>query len=164
MKSILAVAILMATLSLCNLSDKLKPAANSNAPDNKSAAQNSDAERAAVTEELMKIEYAMTTASLQGDIATLAPYIADNYVGTGYDGSTQNKNQLLAATKPDKNTKSWKITDAKLVSLSNDSAVLTYTQSQTSRRGQTVSARITDTFVKQNGRWLISAEQQTILK
>jgi hypothetical protein len=164
MKSILAVAILMATLSLCNLSDKLKPAANSNAPDNKSAAQNSDAERAAVTEELMKIEYAMTTASLQGDIATLAPYIADNYVGTGYDGSMQNKNQLLAATKPDKNTKSWKITDAKLVSLSNDSAVLTYTQSQTSRRGQTVSARITDTFVKQNGRWLISAEQQTILK
>jgi hypothetical protein len=164
MKSILAVAILMATLSLCNLSDRLKPAANSNAPDNKSAAPNSDAERAAVTEELMKIEYAMTTASLQGDIATLAPYIADNYVGTGYDGSIQNKNQLLAATKPDKNTKSWKITDAKLVSLSNDSAVLTYTQNQTSRRGQTVSARITDTFVKQNGRWVISAEQQTILK
>ena len=164
MKSILAVAILMASLSLCNLSDKLKPAANSNAPDNKSAAQNPDAERAAVTEELMKIEYAMTTASLQGDIATLAPYIADNYVGTGYDGSTQNKNQLLAATKPDKNTKSWKITDAKLVSLSNDSAVLTYTQSQSNRRGQTVSARITDTFVKQNGRWLISAEQQTILR
>jgi hypothetical protein len=76
----------------------------------------------------------------------------------------QNKNQLLAATKPDKRTKSWKITDAKLVSLSNDSAVLTYTQSQTSRGGQTARARITDTFVKQNGRWLISAEQQTILK
>jgi hypothetical protein len=164
MKSITAVAILMATLSLCNLSDKLKPAANSNAPDNKSAAQNAEAERAAVTEELMKIEYEMTTASLEGDIAKLAPYIADNYVGTSYDGSIQNKNQLLAATKPDKNTKSWKITDAKLVSLSNDSAVLTYTQSQTNRRGRTVSARITDTFVKQNGRWLISAEQQTILR
>jgi hypothetical protein len=164
MKSITAVAILMATLSLCNLSDKLKPAANSNAPDNKSAAQNSEAERAAVLEELMKMEYEMTTASLKGDIAALAPYIADNYVGTSYDGSMQNKNQLLAATKPDKNTKSWKITDAKLVSLSNDSAVLTYTQSQSSRRGQTVSARVTDTFVKQNGRWLISAEQQTILR
>jgi hypothetical protein len=164
MKSITAVAILMATLSLCNLGDKLKPAANSNAPDNKSAAQNSEAERAAVLEELLKMEYEMTTASLKGDIAGLAPYIADNYVGTAYDGSMQNKNQLLAATKPDKNTKSWKITDAKLVSLSNDSAVLTYTQSQTNRRGQTVSARITDTFVKQSGRWLISAEQQTILR
>jgi hypothetical protein len=165
LKSIPAVLLLMATLSLCNLADKLKPAANSNAPDNKNAAaQNSDADRAAATEELLKIEYEMTTASLKGDIAGLAPYIADNYAGTSYDGSIQNKNQLLAATKPDKTTKSWKITDAKLVSLSDDSAVLTYTQTQTARSGQTVRARITDTFVKQNGRWLISAEQQTILK
>jgi hypothetical protein len=164
MKSIPAAAILMATLSLCNLSDRLKPEANSNAPANSAARQNPEADREAVTVELMKIEYEMTTASLNGDIAALAPHIADNYVGTAYDGSMQNKNQLLASTKPDKRTKSWKITDAKLVSLSDDSAVLTYTQSQTSRSGQTVKARITDTFVKQNGRWLVSAEQQTILR
>ena len=166
MKSISAFAVLFAALSLCNLSERMKPEANSNAPDNKAAAQaqNSTTDREAVTVELMKIEYEMTTASLNGDIAALAPHVADNYVGTAYDGTMQNKNQLLAATKPDKRTKSWKITDAKLVSLSNDSAVLTYTQSQTSRNGQTARARITDTFVKQNGRWLISAEQQTILK
>ncbi len=165
MKSIPAVALLMATLSLCNLSEKLKPETNSNAPDKTTAEkQNPAADREAVTVELMKIEYEMTTASLNGDIATLAPYIADNYLGTSYDGSMQNKNQLLAATKPDRRTKSWKITDAKLVSLSPDSAVLTYTQTQTSRSGQTASARITDTFVKQNGRWLVSAEQQTILR
>lgn len=164
MKSIPAVALLMAMLSLCNLSDKMKPEANSNAPDKNSAAQSGASDREAVTVELMKIEYEMTTASLNGDIAALAPHIADNYVGTSYDGSMQNKNQLLAATKPDKRTKSWTITDAKLVSLSDDSAVLTYTQSQTSRSGQTVRARITDTFVKHDGRWLVSAEQQTILK
>lgn len=163
MKSIPAVALLMATLSLCNLTERMKPEANSNAP-NKNSAETAAADREAVLTELMKIEYEMTTASLNGDIAALAPHIADNYVGTSYDGSMQNKNQLLAATKPDKRTKSWKITDAKLVSLSDDSAVLTYTQSQTSRSGQTVRARITDTFVKQNGRWLVSAEQQTILK
>jgi hypothetical protein len=163
MKSIPAVALLVATLSLCNLSERMKPEANSNAP-NKNSAETAAADREAVLTELMKIEYEMTTASLNGDIAALAPHIADNYVGTAYDGSMQNKNQLLAATKPDKRTKSWKITDAKLVSLSVDSAVLTYTQSQTSRSGQTVRARITDTFIKQNGRWLVSAEQQTILR
>lgn len=163
MKSIPAVALLMATLSLCNLTERMKPEANSNAP-NKNSAETAAADREAVLTELMKIEYEMTTASLNGDIAALAPHIADNYVGTAYDGTMQNKNQLLAATKPDKRTKSWKITDAKLVSLSDDSAVLTYTQSQTSRGGQTVRARITDTFVKQNGRWLVSAEQQTILR
>ncbi len=164
MKSISAVVVLMATLSLCNLSDKLKPQANSNAPDKNAATPNPAADREAVTVELMKLEYEITTASINGDISTLASYIADNYVGTAYDGSMQNKNQLLASTKPDKLTKSWKITDAKLVSLSDDSAVLTYTQSQTSRSGRTARARITDTFVKQNGRWLVSAEQQTILK
>jgi hypothetical protein len=76
----------------------------------------------------------------------------------------QNKNQLLAATKPDKRTKSWKIADAKLTSLSGDSAVLTYIQSQTFSNGQTYRARITDTFIKRDGRWLITAEQQTLVK
>src|SRR5712671_6216224 len=44
MKSISAFAVLFAALSLCNLSEKLKPEANSNAPNN-SAAQNSAADR-----------------------------------------------------------------------------------------------------------------------
>lgn len=166
MKSIPAIAVLMAALWLCNLSERMKPEANSNASDNKNSAQtqNPAADREAVTVELMKLEYELTTASLNGDISTLAYHIADNYVGTAYDGSMQNKNQLLAATKPDKTVKSWKITDAKLVSLSDDSAVLTYTQSQTSKSGRTARARITDTFIKQDGRWLVSAEQQTILR
>ena len=165
MNSILAVAVLVAVMSLCNLTDKSKPTANSNSQDNNSAeTKNAATDREAVTVELMKIEYELTTASLNGDISTLAPRIADDYVGTSFDGKMQNKNQLLAATKPDKRTKSWKITDAKLVSLSDDSAVLAYTQSQTLRNGQTFRARITDTFVKENGQWLISAEQQTIIK
>jgi hypothetical protein len=42
--------------------------------------------------------------------------------------------------------------------------VLTYIQTQTLRNGQTYRARITDTFIKQDGRWLISAEQQTLMK
>src|SRR6266480_8113143 len=137
MKSILAVAALFAMLSLCNLTDKTKPTANSNASNTNSAEKQSNAEsdhrgesssspsqpnsnstsdRAAVTVELMKIEYQVTTASFAGDISTLASNVADDYVGTSADGSTQNKNQLLAATKPDKITKSWKISDGELVS------------------------------------------------
>ena len=63
-----------------------------------------------------------------------------------------------------KTTKSWAITDPQLVSLSEDSAVLSYIQTQHTRNGQTFRARVTDTFVKQNGRWLVSAEQQTIMR
>ncbi len=160
MKSILAVATLIAMLSLCNLTDKSKPEATPSPEKSSSAVPDRDA----VTVELMKIEYEMTTASLKGDISTLAPYIAEDYSGTGADGKVQNKNQVLAATKPDRITKSWKISDAQLVSLDDDSAVLSYVQSQTGRNGRTARARITDTFVKRNGRWLIKSEQQTLIR
>jgi hypothetical protein len=160
MKSILAVATLIAMLSLCNLTDKSKPETTPSPAKSNSAAT----DREAVLAELMKIENEMTTASLDGDIATLAPHIADDYSGTGADGRTQNKNQLLAATKPDRITRSWKITDAQLVSLDEESAVLSYVQSQTARNGRTASARVVDTFVKRNGRWLIKSEQQTLIR
>jgi hypothetical protein len=186
MNSILAVALLIAILSLCNLTDKSKPADNTNSsnanstekqdtepghptqsssnPGNPSNVGNPSNDRAALTVELMKIEYDVTTASFAGDISTLASHVADDYSGTGADGRTQNKNQLLASTKPDKITKSWKITEGELVSSSEDSAVLTYIQTQTLRDGRTGRARVTDTFVKRNERWLVKSEQQTLIR
>jgi hypothetical protein len=162
MKSMLAVAGLIAMFSLCNLADKSKPEA---APPKEASNSNSAAmDREAVTVELMKIEYEITNASLNGDISTLAPHIADDFSGTSFDGKVLNKNQLLAETKPDKLTKSWKITDARLISLDEDSAVLSYVQNQTARNGRTARARITDTFVKRDGRWLIKSEQQTLIR
>ena len=163
MNSIVAVALMIAILSLCNLTDKTKPAENNNRSQSASKA-NDPADREAVTVELMKIEGKITQASFDGDISTLASYIADDYSGTGADGKTQNKNQVLADAKQDKITKSWKITEGKLVSYDGDTAVLTYVQSQTLRNGKTYSARVTDTFVKRDGRWQVSAEQQTLIK
>ena len=160
MKSILAVATLMALLSLCNLSEKLKPEAKPS-PDKPT---NASTDRNAVLAELLKIEHEITQASLNGDLSTLATYIADDYSGAGVDGRSQNKNQLLASTKPDKITKSWTITDAQLVSLDDESAVLNYVQSQTSRSGVTARARVIDTFVRRDGRWQIKSEQQTLIK
>lgn len=168
MKSILAVTALFAMLSLCNLSDKMKPAANSNPSNTNSNERRAEtvpaADREAVKAELMKLENEVTTASFNGDISVLARNMADNYVGTSADGTTQTKNQILSTTKPDKMTKFWTITDAQLVSLSGDTAVLSYIQTQTLKNNQTYRARITDTFVKQGGRWLVSAEQQTLIK
>jgi hypothetical protein len=160
MKSILAVATLIATLSLCNLANKVKPEATPE-PGKQHAASN---DRAAVLVELMQIENEVTTASYNGDISTLAQYVADDYSGAGADGRSQNKNQLLAATKPDKNTKSWKISDAQLVSLDEESAVLSYVQSQTLKNGTTARARVIDTFVRRDGRWLIKSEQQSLIR
>ncbi|MEP6707829.1 MAG: nuclear transport factor 2 family protein, partial [Pyrinomonadaceae bacterium] len=128
MKSILAITALFAMLSLCNLSEKMKPAANStpantNSNERRSTTAENDpaADREAVKAELMKLENEVTTASFNGDISVLARNMAENYVGTSADGTTQTKNQILAATKPDKATKFWTITDAQLVSFSGDS-------------------------------------------
>lgn len=160
MKSILAVATLFAMFSLCNLSDKIKPEAKPS-PDKST---NASTDRNAVLAELLQIEKTMTDASLNGDISTLAPYIADDYSGAGIDGRSQNKNQLLANTKPDKVTKSWTITEAQLVSLDDESAVLNYVQTQTARNGRSARARVIDTFVRRNGRWLIKSEQVTLIR
>jgi len=167
MKSILTLAVLFVALSLCNLTDKSKRDANSNASEgvsNNSTPANSETDRVALTIELMKLENQLTTAAFAGDISTLANYIADDYSGTGVDGKTQNKNQLLSSTEPDKVTKSWKITDGELVSADESSAVLTYIQNQTLKDGRTFRARVTDTFVKRNGRWLVKSEQQTLMR
>jgi len=163
MKAILAGMIFLAALSLCNLTDKMKTDNNSNTQ-RETANTNSASTREALTVELMKIEGEITSASFKGDISTLASYIADDYSGTDAAGKTQNKNQVLAATKPDRNTKSWKITEGQLSSFTEDSAVLTYVQSQTFRNGRTYSARVTDTFVKRDGRWLVKSEQQTLIR
>lgn len=164
MKSTLAFAVLFAALSLCNLTDdKSKPDANPNAS-NPPASSSPGIDRVELTIELMKLEHELTTASFNGDISTLATYVADDYSGTGVDGVTQNKNQLLASTERDKVTKSWKITDGELTSATEDSAVLTYIQHQTLKDGRTFRARVTDTFVKRNGRWLVKSEQATLMK
>lgn len=160
MKSILAVATLMAMVSLCNLSDKLKPEAKPS-PEKTTAAST---DRNAVLAELLKIEKIMTDASMNGDIATLAPYVADDYSGAGIDGRSQNKNQLLAATKPEKNIKSWTITEAQLVSLDEESAVLNYLQTFNGRNGRNARARVIDTFVRRDGGWQIKSEQQTLIR
>jgi len=183
MKSTLAITLLIATLSLCNLADKSKPAADSSPADksasvpsnantaqshsggsNADTAQRREVDREALTVELMKIEYDLTTASFKGDISTLAALMADDYLGTNADGSTQNKNQVLSTIKPDKVTRNWKITDGQLVSATEDTAVLNYIQQQTLRNGRTFRARVTDTFVKRNGKWLVKSEQQTLMR
>jgi hypothetical protein len=99
MKSILAITLLIATLSLCNLADKSKPETNS-APPNTNTAQKPEIDRVALTVELMRLEHELTTASFNGDISTLASFMADDYVGTNADGSTQNKNQVRPRPSP----------------------------------------------------------------
>src|SRR5260370_41458354 len=107
MKSIPAATLLIAILSLCNLTDRSKPNANSNSANTNSTekentsgpnhpnqgnsnSSNPAKEREDLKVELMKIENDVTTARFAGDTSTLASYVADDYSGTDASGGTQN--------------------------------------------------------------------------
>jgi hypothetical protein len=66
--------------------------------------------------------------------------------------------------KREKNIRSFSLTDAELISASDENAVLRYTMNVTLKSGQHGSARVTDTFVKKDGRWLVKSEQATMMK
>jgi len=50
------------------------------------------------------------------------------------------------------------------MSFSDDAATLAYTLNVTLKTGQSGKARVTDSFVKKDDKWLIKSEQQTFLK
>src|SRR5258706_11861044 len=164
MKSILAFAILAAVMYVCGIGEKQT---GETPPSNTSAAKSttsSKPDKESVKAELLKLEEDMTQAALNGDITLLAKNTTDDFKLTGVDGKVQDKNEALAHVKQEKKTKAFSITDADLVSFSEDSAVLSYTQNVTLKTGQSGRAKVTDTFVKKDGRWMVKSEQATMMK
>jgi len=166
----LAVAALAAVMTFCNLSALTKKAeqppqnAAGPAPTRQQPAPKPTLDKNALKRELVQMEMEMTEASMKGDISLIAKNTTDDFELTNPDGKVQNKNQALADVKEEKNIKSWTLTDAELVSASDDSAVLKYVMGVVLKTGQSGKARVTDTFVKKDGRWMIKSEQQTLMK
>ncbi len=161
MRSIVAFGMLAAVMYLCGLGENSKQGGDSPAANVVKATAKPDKE--ALKRELLKLEEEMTEAALNGDITLLARNTTDDFKLTGVDGKVQNKNEALAEVKKEKNIKAWSITDAELLSFSDDSAVLSYVQNLTLKNGRSGRAKVTDSFVKVDGRWLIKSEQVTML-
>lgn len=167
MQSLFAFAALAAVLTFCNFtagdnpesSDTRRPASGPPA-----ATPKPTPDRDAVRSDLLGLVNDMTEAARNGDITFLAQNTTDDFELTGVDGKVQNKNRALADVKVEKSLRSWAITDPELVSLGEDSAVLSYTLNLTLKNGASGRARITDSFVLVNGRWMLKSEQETMLK
>jgi hypothetical protein len=158
----MAIAVL-ASMSVCGLLNKVN---QDQGPANISQAPRSTPkpDKDAVKTELLRIEQDMTQAAFDGDITELVKNTTDDFKLTGVDGKVQNKNEALADVKKEKSIRNFSITDPDLMSFSDDSAVLAYTLNVTLKSGQSGRARVTDSFVKQNEKWLIKSEQQTMIK
>ena len=164
MRALLAMAI-VAAMSLCGILDKMKQGGETTSNSNTAQpAAKSTPSKEAVKAELVKMEEEMSQAAMDGDITLLAKNTTDDFKITNLDGKVQNKNEALADVKKEKSIKAFSITDADLLSYSDDAAVLSYTQNVTLKTGQSGSAKVTDSFVKKDGRWLVKSEQVTMLK
>lgn len=168
MKSIFAFAILAAVMYVCGLGENSKqsgetpPSNTAQAPAKSSPSPKADKE--AVLLELVKLEKDITQGAYDGDITLLANNTTDDFELTGVDGKVQNKNQALADVKKETKIKSWTMDKIELVSYNEDTAVVRYIQIVTLKTGQSGRARVTDTFVKKDGRWMVKNEQQTMMK
>ncbi|HMQ03547.1 MAG TPA: nuclear transport factor 2 family protein [Pyrinomonadaceae bacterium] len=162
-----SIALLVFAAGVCNLSDRSTSGPGNSFPSNSetaNAAPVKASDRESVKNELLRLVNEIADASVEGDAAMLADITTEDFQLTDVEGKVQNKKQALADVKKETSIRSWTITEAELTADTQDAAVLNYLLSLTLKNGQSGKARITDTFSKQGGRWLLRSSQQTMVK
>lgn len=163
MNVFLPAAIILAVLGFCGQFGKNTAPATEEKPAANRAVKPAQ-DRDAVKRELVALANEIATAAKDGDVTFLAKITTDDFQSTDVDGKIQNKNKALADVKEEKGIKSFEITDEKLVSLEEESAVLSYTLKVFAKNGRSAKAQTTDNYVKKDGKWLLKSEQQTLIR
>jgi len=154
-------------MTFCNLGEKLNSSSQSG-PANQAPPANAAPlkapDRESVKNELVRLINDIAQASVDGDIVTLTKVTTDDFEQTDVEGKVQNKNEALAEVKKEKSIRSWSITQTELTTLTDDTAVMKYLLSLTLKNGRSGKARVTETFVKEDGDWLLKSSHQTMVK
>lgn len=166
MKLITAPTILLVVLTFCGLGqDRSQNTGQHNdrghPPDNRVA---SPMDRDETKNELLRLINEIADASVDGDRAYLNMRTTEDFQLTDVEGRVLDKKKALDEVKRESAIMSWVITEAELGSLTEDSAVMTYLMTLTGANGQKVKARVTDTFSRKDGEWLLKSEQQTLVR
>lgn len=157
------MAMIATVLAFCGQFGKnTAPAVEEKPAANRAVKQAPD--REAVKKELVALANDIANAAKEGDVTFLAKVTTDDFQLTDVDGKVQNKNKALADVKEEKMIRSFDISDEKLVSLEEDSAVLSYLLKVNAKNGRSAKAQTTDTYVKKDGKWLLKTEQQTLVR
>jgi len=118
----------------------------------------------AAEQEIIKLEQTVSDAQIKKDRPTLERLMTDDYLYTHSNGSVFNKAQEIAESmSSDVQWTDAKFADVK-VRIFGDVAVLTASETlQGAAKGYATGARrITDVFVKRNGRWQWVGGQSTL--
>ena len=119
-----------------------------------------------VEQEIINFERERLKAFAQDDKATFEQLVTDDLIMTHTSGEIANKAELMAVMRPstpDRPLPALSIEDAK-VRVYSDAAIMTGKLVETARDARRVVVyRFTNTYIKQKGRWRMSAGQLTTL-
>ena len=124
---------------------------NRSTPANESVESSAPTDKAAVLSALTELEHEWTVANINADKSKLNRILADDYVGTTFDGQTQGKADYLRTIERDTTTKNWEFDDLE-VDLLGDRATLTGVVRFELPDGER-QFRFVDKFVWRDSRW-----------
>jgi hypothetical protein len=139
---------------------------NMGASDGGDAAAAVPTDKELVTKQLYDLEYAWCAADLKADKAAMDRILATEFVVTYPDGTTQTKQQYLAAMTPDQESRSCKYSDFSLGQSSNYAVIIGYNtvKGRNANGAYTQRSKFTDTFVWREGRWQATASKSELVK
>lgn len=141
-----------------NANAEVSPTANTN-NENSNTDGGAPSDASKVLADLTDIENEWTRANINADKKALDRILADDYVGTSSDGTTQGKAEYIRTIKRDTVTERWNFSDLK-VDLKGDRAALTGLVSFVVN-DQELAFRFTDKFVWRDGRWQAVSSEVT---
>lgn len=157
----LPALMLLAVMTFCGLVGQSDKTSNGTAANQ---AVKPAFDRDAVKKELAKLSEKIMTAAQYGDVSYLAKITTEDFESTDADGRVQTKNKALADVKVEKGIKSLDVSEPELQSADENAAVLQYVLRVTGKNGRSIKARVTDSYVKKDGEWMLNRQQQTIMK
>ena len=111
-----------------------------------------------VAQAITKLERDWADVTVKGDLAATGRIVADDWIGTSWNGETQPKAQIMEELKTGAYKPSSINVDNIKVRTFGDVAVATLTQTEKSQyKGKDSSGRYlyTDVWVKRNGKWQV---------
>jgi len=167
MNTFAAPTLLVFVLAFCSLPNERSSTSGTDANDRNQPANSissGDLGREGTRNELLRLINEIADASVEGNKELLNDLTTEDFQLTDVEGRVLNKQRALAEVKKETSIKSFVITEAELGSLTEDSALMTFLITLTGTNGRIVRARVTDTFSKTDGRWLLKSEQQTLVR
>ncbi len=112
--------------------------------------------------EAFAVEKEIVRAAIKGDIASLSENTTDDFTSVDVNGKVHSKKSVLAESRSatDSRNAVYQFGKPELVSADQNTVVIRYTLKVGMPQSEYDSVRMTETYVKQDGRWLLKLQKQ----